>query len=65
MVKLWSINVEHFPKQPYHMYNIQTYKCSVMMFGMINKLIPSRKELKTLRETTGSPRLLNTNFFAC
>lgn len=31
MVKLWSINVEHFPKQPYHMYNIQTYKCSVMI----------------------------------
>lgn len=59
---MWNIN---FPKQPYHMYNIQTYKCSVMMFGMINKLIPSRKELKTLRETTGSPRLSNTNFFAC
>lgn len=39
MVKFWSINVEYFPKQPYHMYNIQTYKCSVMMFGMINKLL--------------------------
>ena len=50
------------------MYNIQTYikvQCNDVLYGMITKLIPSRKELKTLRETTSSPRLLKTNFFAC